>query len=164
MPRRNWPEPDIGAQRHVDDVADPGLARRAGAGIKRILVRRGVEQAAVALEGRLRAVAVMDVEIDDRDPGEPVHLARPQRADRGIVEQAKPHRPFGLGMMAGRADGAERVVAPLSPTTASTAATTAPAARNAALPEAGDSTVSASIPTWPDLGTAASMRSTCRRG
>ena len=52
----------------------------------------------------------MDVEIDDRDAGEPVHLARPQRADRDVVEQAEPHRPAGLGMMAGRADGAERVV------------------------------------------------------
>jgi hypothetical protein len=32
---------------------------------------------------------VMDIEIDDRHPGEPVDFARPQRADRGIVEQAK---------------------------------------------------------------------------
>ena len=73
-------------------------------------MRRGVEQAGIVLEDGLRAVAVMHVEIDHRDPREAVHLARPQRADRDIVEQAEPHRPAGLGMMAGRAHGAERVV------------------------------------------------------
>ena len=56
------------------------------------------------------AVAVMDVEIDDGHAGEAVHLARPQRADRGIVEEAKPHRPLRLGMMARWADRAKRVV------------------------------------------------------
>ena len=71
---------------------------------------RGIEQALVALERRLRAVAVMDVEIDDRHPLKAMHLARAQRADRGVVEQAKPHRPLGLGMMPRRADRAERVV------------------------------------------------------
>ena len=48
--------------------------------------------------------------------------------------------------------------------TASTAATPAPAARSAARPEAGRSTVSASMPTCPLLGTAANRRSAKRRG
>ena len=63
-----------------------------------------------ALEGRLRAIAVMNVEVDDGHAGEPVRLARPQRTDRSIVEEAKPHRPLRLGMMARRPDRAKRIV------------------------------------------------------
>ena len=91
-------------------LPSPGLAAPAGAGIERRLVRRGIEQAGIVPETGLRAVAVMHVEIDHRDPRETVHLARPQRADRGVVEQAEPHRAAGLGMVPGRAHGAERVV------------------------------------------------------
>ncbi len=73
-------------------------------------MRRGVEQGVVGLERRLRAVAVMDVEIDDRHAFETVHIAGPQGADRGVVEQAETHRPVGFGMMPGRAHRAECVV------------------------------------------------------
>jgi hypothetical protein len=52
----------------------------------------------------------MNVEIDHGDAGEPVHLARPQRAYRSIVEEAKPHRPLRLGMMARGPDRAKRIV------------------------------------------------------
>ena len=52
----------------------------------------------------------MHVEIDHRDPREAMHLARPQGPDRDVVEQAEAHGPAGLGMVAGRAHGAERVV------------------------------------------------------
>ena len=123
---------------------------------------RGVDQIVVGFECGLRAVAVVDVEIDDRHPVEAVRLARPQRPDGGVVEQAKAHRPVGFGVMARRAHRAKGVVG-LSATTASTAAMTAPAACRAAVPEAGENTVSASIATWPDLGTAPSTRSRWRR-
>ena len=52
-------------------------------------MRRGVEQGGVVLEHRLRAVAVMDVEIDDRDALQPVHLAGALRRDRDVVEEAE---------------------------------------------------------------------------
>ena len=45
----------------------PRSVARAGAGIERHLVGRGVEDLRVVLEDVLRAVAVMHVEIDDRD-------------------------------------------------------------------------------------------------
>ncbi len=53
---------------------------------------------------------MMDVEIDHGHAGEAVHLARSHGANRGIVEKTEPHRPLRLGMMARRADSAERVV------------------------------------------------------
>ncbi len=71
---------------------------------------RGVEQAFVGFERGLRAVAVMDVEIDDRHPLEAVHVAGPQGADRGVVEQAETHRPIGFGMVPGRAHRAKGIV------------------------------------------------------
>ncbi len=55
------------AQRRVPDVADAGLVERAGAGKQRHLVRRAVEQILVVPEDVLRAVAVVDVEVDDGD-------------------------------------------------------------------------------------------------
>ena len=57
-----------GRERRVDDlVVLAALAARAGAGIERHLVRRGVKHALVVPEDVLRAVAVVDVEIDDGD-------------------------------------------------------------------------------------------------
>ena len=45
----------------------------------------------------------MHVEIDDRDAVQAVLLLRMARGDGDIVENAKAHRPRGLGVMAGRA-------------------------------------------------------------
>ena len=58
---------------------------------------------------RLGAVAVMDVEIDHGDALIAVRLARVQRADRDVVEQAEAHGARRLGVVAGRPDGAEGV-------------------------------------------------------
>src|SRR5205823_5300406 len=102
--------PGVRIQGYVDDVADPGLARPSGAGIERELVGRGIKEARIVGEAGLRAIAVMDVEIDHRDAGEAVRLARPQRPNRDIVEEAEAHRPPRLGMMAGWAHRAEGVV------------------------------------------------------
>ena len=99
-----------GAQRRVDDgVVLAALADRAGAGKQRHLVRRAIHHRFVGPENLLRAVAVMHVEIDDRGAGDAVLLLRIARGDGGIVEQAKAHRPRGLGVMAGRARGDEGV-------------------------------------------------------
>jgi hypothetical protein len=85
------------------------LAHRAGAGIERHLVRRAIHHGRVVPENVLAAVAVMHVEIDDRDAFRAVPFLRVARRDRDIVEQAEAHRRRGLGMMAGRAHRDERV-------------------------------------------------------
>ena len=51
----------------------------------------------------------MHVEIDDRGAGDAVAVLRMARGDGGIVEEAKAHRPRGLGVMAGRARGDEGI-------------------------------------------------------
>src|SRR3974377_396865 len=97
-------------QRHIDNITDPGLARRACTRIERVLMRRGIEQPTVGLKSRLGAIAVVNIEIDDRDPGETVGLPRMQSADSDIIEQAEAHRPLRLGMMSGRTHGTKGVV------------------------------------------------------
>src|SRR5439155_8648858 len=93
----------IGLERHVGDiVVDAALARRAGAGIERILMRRAVEQRGVRLDYGLRALAVVDIEIEDGDAARAVLGLRMARADRHAVEQAEAARRVGRGMMAGR--------------------------------------------------------------
>ena len=99
-----------GAQRRVDDrVVLAALGDGAGTGIKRHLVGRAIHHARVRPEDLLRAVAVVHVEIHDRDPLQAVPLLRMARRDRRIVEQAETHRPRGLGMVAGRAHRHERI-------------------------------------------------------
>jgi hypothetical protein len=60
-----------GRQGHVDRVALPragtGLGRGAGARVIRILMARDVQHRRVFVERRLRAVAVMHVDVDDGD-------------------------------------------------------------------------------------------------
>ena len=71
---------------------------------------REVLHARLALEAVLGAVAVVHVEIEDRHALEAVHVQRLAGADRDAVEQAEAHGALGLGVMAGRAQRAERVV------------------------------------------------------
>src|SRR3546814_4690761 len=80
------------------DVCSSDL--RAGAGIERALVGRGIEQVRIAPERRLGAVAVMHVEIHHRDAVEAVHRACMQRADSDVVEEAEAHGAVRLGVMA----------------------------------------------------------------
>ena len=58
-------------------------------------------------EDRLRAVAVVDVEIDDRDPRQAVAFERMRGGDGDVVEQAEAHRDVAGGMVPGRAHRAE---------------------------------------------------------
>src|SRR6185312_6886121 len=61
-------------------------------------------------EDVLRAVAVVDVEIDERGTLGAVLLLRVARDDRGAVEEAEAHRLCRLGVVAGRAHGDEGVL------------------------------------------------------
>ena len=70
---------------------------------------RGIEQVGIVLEHRLRAVAVMDVEIHTATRFRPC-AARACAAPIGdVVEQAEAHGARRLGMVARRAHGAEGV-------------------------------------------------------
>ena len=85
-----------------------GVLGRAGARIPRPLVDAGVENVAGGGEDRLRAVAVVDVPIEDQDALGSAGIDRVPRRDRGVVEEAEAHCPVALGVMAGRTQAAER--------------------------------------------------------
>ncbi len=104
------------APRHVDGVAAAGSAAdlREGtrARVERGLVRREVEDRGVLPEGVLRAVAVVEVPVDDEDPlGRPGELERARR-DRDVVEEAESHGTARLRVMAGRTDERQAVREP----------------------------------------------------
>ena len=61
----------------------------------------------VALEDLLGAVAVVHVEIDDRDSVQTVRFDRVTRCDRDVVEDAEAHRARTAGVMARRANAAK---------------------------------------------------------
>src|SRR5436305_531317 len=96
-----------GGERHVEREplagADPPLARRAGAGVEGVLVGAGVEDVGARLEEVLGAVAVMDVEIEDRHPRGAVAAAQALGGHRGAVEEAEAHGHLALGVVARRA-------------------------------------------------------------
>ena len=52
----------------------------------------------------LCAIAMMDIEIDDRDPLSSMTSARIERRDRDIRKEAKAHRAIGLGIVPRRTD------------------------------------------------------------
>jgi len=97
------------AQRRVPDVADARLRQVAGAGEQRHLVGRTVEEVLVGPEDVLRAVAVVDVEIHDRDALGTVADTGVVGCDGGVREQAEAHGAVGLGVVPRRAHLAERV-------------------------------------------------------
>ena len=66
---------------------------------------RHVEHPGVVVEDVLRAIAVMDVPVDDRHAL--ALLGQMRRSDGDIVEQTEAHRPVGHGMVPGRATGRE---------------------------------------------------------
>ena len=90
-------------------VAVADLVERAGAGIERIAVRGDVQHAGIAREDVLRAVAVVDVPIDDQHPLEAVAGAQVGGTDGDVVEEAEAHGAIALGVVAGRADEREAV-------------------------------------------------------
>src|SRR5271170_1748103 len=70
---------------------------------------RGVEHAAVVPEDILRAVAMMHVEIYDRDPLQSMDGLRMARRDRNVVEETEAHRRRCFGVMARRAHRDESI-------------------------------------------------------
>jgi len=90
-------------ERRVDDIVVlAAFVARAGARKQRHLMRRGIEYGAVGPENFLGSVAVMDIEIEDRHPFGAMRGLPVAYRDRRIVEEAKPHRRGGPGMMARR--------------------------------------------------------------
>ena len=95
-----------GGQRHVHHVArDAAFAREAGAGIERILVRRGIEERRLRLDDGLRSLAVMNVEVDDRHTFDGKRGLRMPRTDRDVVEEAEAAGDVRRRVMARRPDG-----------------------------------------------------------
>ncbi|MGC4030769.1 MAG: hypothetical protein QM754_03335 [Tepidisphaeraceae bacterium] len=90
-------------------VSAAGFAFEAGAWIARlrVLVNAGIENRGVVVKRCLRSVPVVNVEIDDRYAFKTEALLGVSRRNGDVIEQAKPHRPVRLGMMAGRANGSE---------------------------------------------------------
>src|SRR6476659_6915961 len=63
----------------------PALAGGTRSGIDAVLVQRDVEHGSVALENVLRPVAVMHVEVDDRDTADVLLGLHVPRGDRDVV-------------------------------------------------------------------------------
>ncbi len=149
--RRRWTPGGSGALTTLS--ATPRSDCGAGAGIAGRLVGGGVEQVGIGDEDRLRAVAVVHVEIDHRDAPQPPARLRVAGGDGGVVEQAEAHRP-APARRGGPAAGRRRRRARAQPSiTASTAGTRPPAARSAASALPWLITVSAS--SWHALAPAA---------
>ena len=90
-------------ERRIDDIVMlPALVASTGAGEQRHLMRRGIADGAVGPEYFLGSVAVMHVEIEDRHLFGAMRGLRVAGRDRRIVDEAKPHRRGGPGMMARR--------------------------------------------------------------
>ena len=105
--------PAAGRQRHVHGVpasgAGAGLAGGAGRPrVPRVLVQRYVQHVGACVEDLLRAVAVVDVGIEDQHPAAAVVGHRRGRRRGGAVEQAEPHGARRLGVVAGRPGKADR--------------------------------------------------------
>ncbi len=73
---------------------------------------RSVHDAGVAPEDVLRAVAVVDIEVNDGDTLQSVYGLRVTCGDGGVVEDAKTHRRRRFGVVAGRPGDDESVVGP----------------------------------------------------
>jgi hypothetical protein len=69
-----------------------------------------LEHPRVAGKSGLGAVAVMDVEIDNRDPLQAMHFQRVARGNRDVVEKAEAHGAGRFRMVARRPHAAECIV------------------------------------------------------
>ena len=92
-----------GAQRRVDDVVVHAAFAAAPVPDKAASDASSSRTARVGPENVLRAVAVMDVEVDDGDALGPCFFCAWRAAMAALIEEAEAHRPHRLGVMAGRA-------------------------------------------------------------
>ena len=74
-------------------------------------MHRDVEDVLAIFEQRLRAVAVVDVEVEDEQARHPGLLEHPLRHAGDGIEEAEAHRFDALGVMPGRAGDDERAIA-----------------------------------------------------
>ena len=119
---------------------------------------RTVDNGRVVPEDVLRAVAMMHVEIDDRDPFGAVGRLGVARGDGRVVEEAEAHRGRDFGVVPRRARRDEGV-ANLAADHFVDGETAPPAERNAASYVPGDIDVSWSISVSPCFGVAARIAS-----
>ena len=108
--RRAGPEGNVQGMAVAGAAA--GFAPKACAGITgaRMLVHADEKDAGIALEAGLRAVAVVNVEIDDSDFLELIFLLEILGGDGDVGEEAEAHGAVGLGVMARRSRGRERTL------------------------------------------------------
>ncbi len=102
--------PVAGAQGRVEDIAHSPLGPVTGAGIERHLMRGTIEKLRVGPEYLLGSVAVMHVEINDRDTLRVIGVAGMVSGYGGVVEQAEAHGASRLRMMTWRTNGTEGVL------------------------------------------------------
>ena len=81
----------------------------------------------LVLDERLRAVAVMNVPVDDQHSSRPVLLPRVVRRERNVAEKAEAHRAVAQRVMTRRSHGAERSQRSTPDIARSTASSTQPA-------------------------------------
>src|SRR5439155_23010118 len=99
------PEGDVDDETFTRPDSRFPFVAAAGVAGARMLVQADEELARIVLKAGLRAVAVVDVEIDDPDPLDRVFLLKITCGDGDVGEEAETHGALGFGMMAGRARG-----------------------------------------------------------
>ena len=96
-----------GAQRHVDRRRAT-FPRGTGAGVDAGLVQGRVQDRIVTVEDVLRPVAVVDVEVHDRELPDAVLLLHVACGDGDVVHEAEAHCPGGRRVMPRRANERKR--------------------------------------------------------
>ena len=89
----------VGRNRQVDQVVAAG---RSTVRIKRVLEKAHHQDTVIAANDVFRAVAVVYIKVDNRDPLQTVALQRVFGGDGHIVEKAETHGAVVAGMVAGR--------------------------------------------------------------
>ena len=97
-------------QRVPSTRARADFARGARPGVVRKLMARNEEDRGIRVERRLCPIAVMDVDVHDRDAIDTLSAQR-RRSDRDVVVETESHRAFGFRVMAGRPHERERRLA-----------------------------------------------------
>src|SRR5439155_5211131 len=99
------------AHRDVPDVlVRTAVGRRTGARVPGPLVHGDEVHAGLALDERLRAVAMVHVPVDDENALETVLDTRVVRRDGDVADEAEAHRAIAEGVVTGRPDGTERAL------------------------------------------------------